>query len=193
MRLEAVLVVGLIVLGALVALAVHVAWLRARVLRHEHSNAELSRSIATVQGWAAVELRALRHEFTVARVDASAAVALAQLERRREAVPAPPPEPEDDPEERRDTVAMPAPAAEHGDDDGEETAFLDPLPPMYASRSPLIRPPAPLAHSDLSDSEDAADEAARAHLDPEEKTPPRRGRSALMVPAFREHNQGDDA
>ena len=59
---------------------------------------------------------------------------------------------------------------------------------MYAQRSRLIRPPAPrepLSHPDLIGSEDAAEETANSHLGPEEPTPPRRGRAALLVPAFR--------
>jgi hypothetical protein len=169
MAREAVLVVGLVVLGVLFALAVQVARLRARVLRHERAGAELARTVGTVQGWAANELRALRDELTAA-----------------------PPAllPEADPEEQRDTVAMPAHAAKPGNDDGDETTFFEPHPPMYATRSPqsgglgLIRPPAPLAHPDLIGSEDAADEAARPHLGPDETTPPRRGRSAVLVPVF---------
>jgi hypothetical protein len=50
-----------------------------------------------------------------------------------------------------------------------------------------MRPPAllaPLAHPDLIGSEDHADEAARTRLGPDEQTPPRRGRAALLVPAF---------
>jgi hypothetical protein len=157
---QAVFGVGLVVLGALFAFAVQVERLRARVLRHERGRAELARTVATVQGWAAQELRALRDEFTVERVAAEAGL-------------------EDDPEDRRDTVAMPAPTAKPGNDDGDETTFLERAPPMYATRSPLIRPPAPLDQADLSGSDDVP-----SHLDPEEKTPPRRGRSALLLPAF---------
>jgi hypothetical protein len=162
--------------AALVLLAVWGHRLRARVLRRERAAAELARTVATVQGWATRELSALRDEFTVARVDASAEAALAR-----------PPESglEDDPEDRRDTVAMPAPAAKPSNDDGDETTVLEREPPMYAARSPLMRPPAPLADPDLTGSEDAAEEAALSPLDPDETTPPRRGRSAVLVRAFR--------
>ena len=188
MGLEAVLVVGLIVLGALFALAVHVAWLRARVLRQEHTGAELSRTLATVQGWTAKELRALRGEFSVERVNASAAKIMTHRAEKRVAITPPPSREEDDPEEQRDTDTMPAPGtptAEPSDEDA--TSIFDREPPLYAERFLTMRPPAPrppLAHPDLIGCEDIADEAARAHLDPEEQTPPRRGRSAVLVPAF---------
>jgi hypothetical protein len=185
MAREAVFVVGLVVLGALFVLAVQVARLRARVLRHERAGAELSRTVGTVQGWATRELRALRDEFTVARVDASAEEVLARLTTQRAAAPTLLSESGLEDEGPRDTVAMPAPVAKPGNDDGDATTFLDRVPPMYAKRSPLMRPPAPLAHSDLIGSEDAAEEAALSPLDPDELTPPRRGRSAVLVPAFR--------
>jgi hypothetical protein len=115
MAREAVFMVGLVALGALFALAVQIARLRTRVLGHERAGAELSRTVAAVQGWAARELRALRDEFTGARVDASAA-------------PGRPPEPDDD--EPRDTLAMLAPASparRSSNEDGEETTFLEPV------------------------------------------------------------------
>lgn len=202
MTREAGFVVGLVELGALLVLALWVARLLARGRRLARDVTELSRTVATVQGWAAQELRTLRSEFTVARVNDSAAVVMARRAEARaaSAAPAAPAAPvpkledelegEDDP---RDTVATPAPAAKPGDDAGEATTFLEPVPPMYAPRTRLIRPPAPLAHSDLIGSEDAADEAARAQLRPDDPTPPRIGRSALLVPAFRGQTQGDDA
>lgn len=85
MAREAVFMVGLVALGALFALAVQIARLRTRVLGQERAGAELSRTVAAVQGWAAQELRALRDELTIARVDASAVVLLEQLEKAREA------------------------------------------------------------------------------------------------------------
>ena len=42
----------------------------------------------------------------------------------------------------------------------------------------------PLAHPDLIGSEDIADEAALLRLGPEDKTPPRHGRAAVLVRAF---------
>jgi hypothetical protein len=41
--------------------------------------------------------------------------------------------------------------------------------------------------------EDVADEAARPRLGPDEKTPPRRGRAAVLVPAYREPEEGGAA
>ena len=58
-------VVGLVVLGVLVALAVLVARLGARVRRvKKQDGGAVSRSVATVQGWAARELKALRGQVT---------------------------------------------------------------------------------------------------------------------------------
>jgi hypothetical protein len=65
-----------------------------------------------------------------------------------------------------------------------------------SSAVPLIMdapPRAPLAHADLIGSEDIADEAARPRLGPEDKTPPRRGRAAVLVPAFRGPEEGGAA
>jgi hypothetical protein len=144
--------------------------LRARGHRTSRDVAELSRTVGTVQGWAAQELQALRSELA-ARV------------------------PEDDAEEQRDTVAMPAPTtptAPLGDDD-DATSVFDREPPLYALRFPTMRSPAlrePLAHPDLIGCEDIADEADPTHLGPDERTPPRRGRSAVLVPAFRGPEQG---
>jgi hypothetical protein len=67
------------------ALAVWVVRLRAHGRHLAHDVTELSRTVAAMQGWAAQELRALRHEFTVARVDASAAEVEARLEKQRAA------------------------------------------------------------------------------------------------------------
>jgi hypothetical protein len=44
---------------------------------------------------------------------------------------------------------------------------------------------APLAHPDLIGSEDIADEAASLRLGPEDKTPPRRGRAAVLLRVFK--------
>jgi hypothetical protein len=52
---------------------------------------------------------------------------------------------------------------------------------------------APLAHPDLIGSEDIADEAAPLHLGPDDKTPPRRGRAAVLVRAFQGPNEGGAA
>ena len=56
-----------------------------------------------------------------------------------------------------------------------------------------MRPPAPLAHPDLIGSEDIADEAAPARLGPDELTPPRRGRAAMLVSTHREPQEGGSA
>lgn len=108
-----------------------------------------------------------------------------------------PPEPDDE-EEKRDTLTMPDPEpAPHtpkpSDEDGDATAFFDPNQVPATRRVPLIRPPAPLAHPDLIGSEDIPEEAASPGLGPEDQTPPRRGRSALLVPAFRGPEQGQTA
>jgi hypothetical protein len=56
-----------------------------------------------------------------------------------------------------------------------------------------MRPPAPLDDPDLIGSEDIADEVARSNLGPDDKTPPRRGRTAMLVPVYRDSVQGDVA
>ena len=162
--------------------------LQARGRRLDRDVVALSRTVATVQAWAAQELRALRSEFTVARVNDSAAEVMARrAEARAEAdAAARAPELEDDLDEQRDTVAMPAPGASAeapGDDDA--TSVFDRDPPLYAARFATMRPPAPLADPDLIGCEDVADEVARAPLGADEATPPRRGRAAVLVPAFR--------
>ncbi len=92
-------------LAALVLLAVWVERLRSRGRRTARDVTDLSRAVATVQSWAAQEMRALRNEFTVARVDTSAASVLERLEKARAASSAPPPEPDHD-KERRDRAAL---------------------------------------------------------------------------------------
>jgi hypothetical protein len=52
---------------------------------------------------------------------------------------------------------------------------------------------APLAHPNLIGSEDIADEAAPLHLGPDDKTPPRHGRAAVLVRAFQGPNEGGAA
>lgn len=189
------------------ALSREVMRLRARGQRRDRDVMELSRTVATVQGWAAQEFRALRSEFTVARVNDSAVEVMARRAEAREArAPsaasvAQLPALEDDPDEQRDTVAMPAPetlTAPHDDDDDDEdaTSLFDREPPIYAARfltlrSPALRPH--LAHPDLIGCEDIADEADRAYLAPDETTPPRRGRAALLVPTFRGPEHGGAA
>jgi len=168
--------------------------LRARGRRIDRDVMELSRTVGAVQGWAAQELRALRSEFTVARVNDSAVEVMARRAEARAASAAPAAELEDDLEEQRDTVAMPAPGAPTatpGDEDA--TSVFDRDPPMYAARFLTMRPPAPLAHPDLIGCEDIADEVDRSYLGPDETTPPRRGRSALLVPAFRGPEPGGAA
>jgi len=193
-------VYAIFVLAVLAVIVMRVARLDARERRLNRDIVETSRSVATVQGWAAQELLKIRDEFTVARVNDSAAEV---MERRAEArsaaaVPgAPAPELEDDPEEQRTTVAMPAPVtptAEPGDEDA--TSIFDRAPPLYAARHLTMRPPAPrppLAHPDLIGCEDIADEPEHPYLAPDETTPPPRGRAALLVPAFRGPEQGGAA
>jgi hypothetical protein len=52
---------------------------------------------------------------------------------------------------------------------------------------------APLAHPDLIGSEDIADEAAPLRLGPEDKTPPRHGRAAVLMRAFQGPEEGGSA
>jgi hypothetical protein len=52
---------------------------------------------------------------------------------------------------------------------------------------------APLAHPDLIGSEDIADEAAPLRLGPEDKTPPRHGRAAVLMRAFQGPEEGGAA
>ncbi len=208
-----VVVVVAAVLVALVVLAVHLVRLRARVRRLERKatpadvQARLvaveqcqtrlalevqtqARLAAAAQAQGVTELRALRDEFTTARVEQSAAAVGARRADKRAEAAVLPSEPPDAADEQRDTVAMPAPvspAPKPSNDDGEATSILHPDPPIYAPRSePMRRPalPAPLAHPDLIGSEDIAEEAARSRLGPEELTPPRRGRASVLVPVF---------
>ena len=190
--------VGLVVLGVLVALAVRGQRLRARVRRLEREGAELSRNIAAVQGWAAKEIGTLRGEFTVARVNASAAEVMARRTQKRAVAAEPPLAPDDDPEEQRDTVATPPPSGpvmKPVGEDGEATNVLDPEPPIYARHSTICpsAPLEPLAHPDLIGSEDIADEVASIRLGPDEVTPPRRGRAAVLVPVFGSSEEGGAA
>ena len=64
-----------------------------------------------------------------------------------------------------------------------------PTPPRILGSSTR----APLAHPDLIGSEDIADEAARLRLGPEDKTPPRHGRAAVLVRAFQGPEEGGSA
>ena len=136
-------VVGLIVLGVVVVLAVRGERLRARVRRLESNGAAESRNVATVQGWAAQEFRAVRGEFNVARVNHSAAEVMARRKAKRAGAAGPPLAPDDDPEEQRDTVAMPPPSGpvlKLVDEDGDATNVLDPeslstIPPSRPHRT----------------------------------------------------------
>jgi hypothetical protein len=64
-----------------------------------------------------------------------------------------------------------------------------PTPPQIMGSSTR----APLAHPDLIGSEDIADEAAPMRLGPEDKTPPRHGRAAVLVRAFQGPEEGGAA
>ena len=182
-----VILLLLLLLLLLAAQAVWIAHIRCWVRRLEREKGELSRTIATVQGWTEQQFRAVRGELTISRVNDSAAEVMPQRAEKRLAFAVSSPEPNDDLEEQRDTVATPAPvtpAPMPSDEDGEATTFFKPDPPMYAARSTLMRPPALLAPPDLIGSEDIADEAAFPNLGPEENTPPRHGRAAIHVPVF---------
>ncbi len=182
------------------ALSREIMRLRARGRRIDRDVVELSRTLATVQGWTAQELRTVRGELNVARVNDSAAEVMARRAEAREARAASTaqhPELEDDPEEQRDTVAMPAPGTPTAPPDDEDaTSIFDREPPLYSSRHLTMRPPAPrepLAHPDLIGCEDIDDEPDHPYLAPDETTPPRRGRAALLVPAFRGPEPGGAA
>lgn len=185
----AVAVFSICVIATLAAaLAAHLGWVRARVHRLERESADLSRALAAVKAWAAKELTSIRGELAVSRVNESAARIKAHRAEKRAAAASPPEA--DDAEGQRDTVEMSAPAtlAAALDDDDEATRVLDPRPPTCARRAT-----APLAHPDLIGSEDIADEVAFVHLGPEDKTPPRRGRAAVLVPAFHGPEEGSAA
>ena len=284
-------------LAAVVVLGVWVAQLRARARQTSRKVGELSLTVENVVGWAKTELGALRSEFTVARVDASAGAVQKRRNKPPATAPAPLPEPADkersaapskradlqppatrenapggavaitqhlntardshaehgqtqgeelaalaseeksngeretalpesledvaaynelvtatgvvdddedtrawsasalaaaltdlpaEPnEEPRDTLATPvAPAPKPSNDDGEARIVLDSVAPTSARCDQFIRPPAPLAYPDLIGTEDAADEAARTHLDPDDPPPTRRIRAAPLLPAF---------
>lgn len=82
-------VFALIVLASLVALVVRTARLRARVRRLEREGAQLSRTVANVQGWAQQQLGAVRCELSIARIN-DAAVMIVE-DTRKLAIPAPTP------------------------------------------------------------------------------------------------------
>jgi hypothetical protein len=207
---EAVLaVVGLVGLGVLLAFAALVARLRARVRRVERDWATLSRAVSTVQGWTAKELKALRGEVTAIHVNQTAA----QLGEGSASKQAPLTSAQPMLEEDRPTLEMVAAPLESASIEDEETHVAprpvsifdaddppmcgqrpEPPPPRRPRRTePMRPPPAPLAHTDLIGSEDIADEAARARLGPDELTPPRRGRAAVLVPTYREPEEGGAA
>jgi hypothetical protein len=171
----ALVVVLVILLVAQAILTLRVARIRSRVGRVERAHGEVSRAVATVQGWAEQQLRAVRGEFTVARVNDSADRVLELRARKRPASAAPPAPWEEDLEATRDTIATPD------------------LCPIYALRPTVMRPPAPLAYPDLIGAEDIAEEAAQLHLGPDEKTPPRRGRAAMLVATYPESEEGGAA
>jgi hypothetical protein len=168
-------VVLLVLLVAQGMLTMRVARIRSRVGRLEREHGELSRTVATVQGWAEQQFRAVRGEFTVARVNDSAARIRELRANKPQTPPASPSPPEDDLEDRRDTIAAPDPR----NDDGDVTSVIDSAPPLYAARAL-----APLEYPDLIGAEDIADEAAHPHLGPDEKTPPRRGRAAMLIATY---------
>lgn len=117
----------------------------------------LERTVAAVQGWAEQQLRDVRSDLTAL-------------------------------EEPRDTLTTPAPATsapKPSDEDGDPTLFFAAALPMFAPRLTTLHPPAPLADPDVSSSEPVADEAACLPVGPDDKTPPRRGRVAVLAPACR--------
>ena len=189
MQAIALVVVVLVLLLAQAILMRRVARIRSRVGRFERDHGELSRTVATVQGWAEQQFRAVRGEFTVARVNDSADRVRDLRAQKRPVAAATPTQPEEDPEATRDTIATP----DLGDDDNAVTRVFDSEPPIFALRPTVMRPPAPLAYPDLIGAEDIAEEAAHPHLGPDEKTPPRRGRAAILVAAYPESEKGGAA
>jgi hypothetical protein len=183
------IIVFLVLLLAQAVLLLRVARIRSRVGRVEREHGELSRTVAKVQGWAEQQLRAVRGEFTVARVNDSADRVRDLRAHRRPVAAAPSAPPEEDPEATRDTIATP----DLGDDDNAVTRVFDSEPPIFALRPTVMRPPAPLAYPDLIGAEDIADEAVHPHLGPDEKTPPRRGRAAMLVASYPESEKGGAA
>lgn len=171
-------------------LAVHLVRIRARVRHLERESADLSRSLAAVQEWAAKELTFVRGELTVTRLNESAAQIKAHRAEKRATSAVSPPE-ADDAEGQRETLAMPALATPAAGDD-EATRAVYPRPPTYARRA-LASPPAPLAHPDLIGSEDIADEVSPTRLGPEDITPSRHGRGTMLVPVFRGPEEGSAA
>ena len=169
----------LLALAAQAMLSTRIANIFFRVDRLERKHGELSHSLVAVHGWAEREFGAVRSEFVGAQVSAADLTPTPTL--TPSPTPSPSPTLKEDPEDQRDTLTTPAPKP--GDEDGDETTFFAASPPVYARRSGLIRPPAPLAHADLIGSEDIADEAAYPRLGPDEKTPPRHGRVAKLATA----------
>jgi len=178
----------LLVIAVQATLSARIESILFRVGRLERRQGEFSHSVIKVQGWAEQQLHAVRSEFTVARVNDSAARVLELRAHKRVASAAPLLLPEEDPEEKRDTISMLAPKP--SDEEGEATTFFKPEPPLYARRSALMRPPAPLSHPDLIGSEDVPEEAAQMQLGPEEKTPPRHGRAAMLLAEYSVSEEG---
>lgn len=85
-----VLVVLVVLVVAQVTLTLRVTRLRSRVGRFERDHGALSRTVATVQGWAEQQLRAVRGEFAVARVNDSADRVRELRAKKRPAAAAPP-------------------------------------------------------------------------------------------------------
>ena len=146
----ALICVGAALLVAVVVLAVGVVRLRAREGATTRAVGDLSLSLKDVRNWVEDEIRSLRSEFTVARVDASAAE-LARRGKPSAAARAPNPEP-DAPKVRDEPTALNPPATsekatEVGADaalEEEPTTFWTrevgpPLPPLLALDAPEER------------------------------------------------------
>lgn len=183
-------VVGLIASGVLAALFVRVARLRAHVRRVEREGGELSRTIATLQSRTDTELSTLRGQLAAIHVNQTAEQIGARLAHKRTQPAASPPMLEED----RPTLEM-VPSYPDDAPSEDDATHVAPRPTRLFKKPPIYaaRPLEPLAHPDLIGHEDIADEAARSRLGPEEKTPPRRGRAAVLVPAYREPSGGGAA
>ena len=172
-----VAVFALLVIGLVAALLFRTARLRARVRRLEREGAQLSRTVANVQGWAQQQLGAVRGELAVFCMNDSAADIVVQAAQKRSPSPALPSEVDDDPDATRETIAMPAPRGHSGQ-------VLE-MVPSYSDR----------ADGEEEEVTQSGARSARLLKEPKRYDPrpadlsQRQGRAAILVPAFRTADQ----
>jgi hypothetical protein len=164
-------VFALLVLASVVALVVRTARLRARVRRLEREGAQLSRTVANVQGWAQQQLGAVRCELSVARMNEAAVILVDDA--RKLAAPAAPPV-DEDPEATRDTLAIPAPTPR-----ARSGQVLE-MVPSYPDDTVGEEEPTEVD----TRSAGGLKEATRYDPRPAELSH-RQGRAAILVPTFR--------